>query len=206
MDHPSKRPVLDRSRSTVLEAATRLLLESPELSLGELAARIGISRTTLHRMFPTREAVLAAVAHDAIDHLVAAYAEAGLDPARSQPAAGDDPRADVVAPFRRMAKILVPLGPQLMFLLRAHELRHDVDIERRLVELDEPLLRAVEHAQRGGTLDPALPVWWIVESLYATIFIAWEQVERGRLAARDAAPLVVRTWLGGAGAPPSGRP
>ena len=102
--------------------------------------------------------------------------------------------------------MLVPLGPQLMFLLRAHELRNDTHIERRLVELDEPLLRAVEHAQRGGTLDPTLPLWWIVESLYATVFIAWEQVERGRLAARDAAPLVIRTWLRGSASPAAGRP
>ena len=89
VDPLSKRPALDRSRPAVLQAATRLLLESPELSLGELAVRIGISRTTLHRMFPTREAVLRAVAHEAIDHLVVAYTEAGLDPARPDPTRPD---------------------------------------------------------------------------------------------------------------------
>lgn len=186
------RPALDRSRSAVLEAATRLLVESPELSLAELATRIGIGRTTLHRMFPTREAVLAAVAHDAIDHLTQVYARAGLDP---EGPAG--PAPDPLEPFRRLVEMLVPLGPRLMFLLRATELQKDVEIERRITELDEPLVRAVEHAQRHDALAPDLPQWWITESLYAVVYIAWEQVERGRLAVRDAPPLVVRTWLHG---------
>jgi AcrR family transcriptional regulator len=180
--------------------AARLLLESPELSLGELAARIGIGRTTLHRMFPTREALLVAVAHDAIDHLTVVYAEAGLDP---DGAAGATRPTDPVASFRRMVEMLVPLGPQLMFLLRAHELRKDADLERRILVLDEPLLRAVDHAQRAGTLDPGLPSWWVVESLYALVYIAWEQVERGRLASRDAAPMVIHTWLRGTQGPAS---
>ena len=162
------------------------------LSLAELAARIGIGRTTLHRMFPTREAVLTAVAHDAIDHLTHVYAQAGLDP--DGPAG---PAPDVLEPLRRLVEMLVPLGPRLIFVLRATELRDDVDIERRVTELDEPLIRAVEHAQRHGALDPDLPQWWIIESLYAVVYIAWEQVERGRLAVRDAAPLVLRTWLQG---------
>lgn len=186
------RPVLDRSRPSILEAATRLLVESPELSLAELAARIGIGRTTLHRMFPTREAVLAAVAHDAIDHLTHVYAQAGLDP--DGPAG---PAPDALEPLGRLVEMLVPLGPRLMFLLRATELHNDVDIERRVTELDEPLIRAVEHAQRHGALDPDLPQWWITESLYAVVYVAWEQVERGRLAVRDAPPLVLRTWLQG---------
>ncbi len=192
-----RRPTLDRSQAAVLDAATRLLLDSPELSLGELAARIGIGRTTLHRMFPTREALLVGVAHDAIDHLTEVYAQAGLDPDLAEPNSGND----VVAPFRRMVEMLVPLGPQLMFLLRADVLRDDADIERRIVELDQPLLRAVENLQRVGALDPDLPVWWVTESLYAVVYVAWEQVESGRLAARDAAPLVMRTWLRGTQGP-----
>lgn len=180
------RPAIDRSRAAVLEAATRLLLESPDLSLGELATRIGIGRTTLHRMFPTREAVLVAVAHDAIDHLTVVYAEAGL---------GAD--GDPVASLGRLVERLVPLGPRLMFLLRANELRDDPDLDRRIDELDAPLLRTVEHAQHRGALDRALPVWWVTESLYAVVYVAWEQVELGRLAARDAPPLVIRTWLHG---------
>lgn len=192
MVHSTSRPALDRSRPAVLEAATRLLVESPELSLAELAARIGIGRTTLHRMFPTREAVLVAVAHDAIDHLTHVYAQAGLDPDGP-----DGPAPDPLEPLRQLVEMLVPLGPRLMFLLRATELHNDVDIERRIVELDEPLIRAIEHAQRRDALAPDLPVWWITESLYAVVYVAWEQVERGRLAVRDAPPLVLRTWLRG---------
>ena len=171
------QPAGSRHPRRTSAAATRLLLESPDLSLGELATRIGTGRTTLHRMFPTREAVLAAVAHDAIEYLTVVYAEAGL---------GADDAEDPVGSLGRLVELLVPLGPRLMFLLRANELRDDTDLDRRIAALDAPLLRTVEDAQRRGALDRGLPVWWVTESLYAVVYVAREQVELGRLAARDA--------------------
>lgn len=170
----------------MLDAATRLLVETPSLSLGELAKRIGIGRTTLHRLFPTRGDLLAAVAHDALDHLATVYAEVGLD--------GDDPLAAVEA----LVEGLIPLGPRLMFLLRAHELDGDTEVTRRTAQLDAPIEAALRRAQRGGALDPELAPSWLVECLFAVIYVAWEQIELGRLAPRDATGLVLRTWLAGA--------
>ena len=40
---------------------------------------------------------------------------------------------------------------------------------------------------------------WLMASLHALIYAAWEQVDAGALARRDAAELVFRTWLGGVG-------
>ncbi len=172
----------------MLDAATRFLVEIPDISLGELAARIGIGRTTLHRHFPTRGALLAAVAHDALDHLSTMYAEAGLD--------GDDPLAAV----ERLVEQLVPLGPRLMFLLRAPEIANDADFTRRSAQLDAPIRAALARAQRNGDLDPDLNPAWMVECLFAVTYVAWEQIQNGNLAPRDAAPLVIRTWRNGADA------
>ncbi len=182
---PTARPALDRSPSAVLEAATRLLLVNPDLSLGELASRIGIGRTTLHRMYPTRPALLAALAHDALDQLSIVYAAADLD--------GEDPLVAV----GRLVEGAVPLGPRLMFLVRARELDDDADLDRRLTALDEPLVRSVVRAQVAGMLEDDVAPEWVVECLYGLVWVAWEQVEKGRLAPRDAAPLVMRTWLRG---------
>lgn len=187
----TRRPALDRSRTAVLEAATRLLLDDPTLSLSELASQIGIGRTTLHRMFPTREAVLTAVAHDALDHLGVVYADAF--------STTHDGRDGPIDAIKRLVEMLVPAGPRLMFLLRAAELRDDPVIDQRSARLDAPLREAVQRAQQSGELQADVADWWIIASLYATVYIAWEQVERGGLAARDAAPLVLRTWLHGLG-------
>ena len=184
------RPVLDRSRAAVLDGATRLLLESPDLSLGELASRLGIGRTTLHRMFPTRQDLLTALAHDAIDHLEEVYTVVGLADAD-----------DVLAAVGRLVERLVPLGPRLMFLLRAAELRDDPDLDRREEALDRPLRDALGRAAGRGELDPALPPQWVLETLFGQVWVAWELVEKGVLAAADAAPLVLRTWLRGVAAP-----
>ncbi|MGL5858193.1 MAG: TetR/AcrR family transcriptional regulator [Angustibacter sp.] len=188
----SARRPLDRSPDAVLEAATQVLATAPQLSLGEVAARIGISRATLHRRYPTRRALLTALAHDAVDRVTACYADAGV------PELGRGvSRGAGVDLLGRVVERLVPLGPRLMFLLHAPELDGDVELEHRVQELDAPLEAVVRRAQRDGEVDRALPAWWVLATLNAAVFTAWEQVDAGRLAPRDAGPLVLRTWLHG---------
>jgi AcrR family transcriptional regulator len=210
-------PVVDRSRESVLRACLTLLVRTPELSLGDLASAIGIGRTTLHRMFAGRGDLITALAHQALDDLESTYRAAGFGspevvadsaaepaspavPAADVPAA-DVPAADVLGQVYRLVGRLIPLGPSLMFLIRARELDRDTDLTERIRRLDRPLHEALAAAGRDGVLDPHLPPWWVAETLFATVWIAWEQVAEGRLAARDAQALVIRTWLGGAAAP-----
>jgi hypothetical protein len=42
------------------------------------------------------------------------------------------------------------------------------------------------------------PEWWTA-AVYALIYIAWEGIERGALAALDAPRLAMETFLGGVG-------
>ena len=55
----------------------------------------------------------------------------------------------------------------------------------------------VKRLQKAARLDSELPAWWMVESLNALIFVAWEQVALGRLAINDAEPFITRTWSRG---------
>ncbi len=82
--------------------------------------------------------------------------------------------------MRRLVEALLPLGPSLRFLLRA-------------TALDDAA------AQTLGDVDPALPAWWVVETLLAGLYVGWEQIAAGRLAPVDTPDLVVRTWLRGVG-------
>lgn len=197
-----QRPPLSRSRAAVLDAATPMLLESPGLSLGEVARRLGIGRTTLHRMFPTRTALVQAIAFDALDHLDAAYCAAGLGPSRDGREVTDATpvSAGVEVVVARLIEQVLPLGPKLMFVLRSVELHDDPEVIQRASAMDVPLDVALADSQSVGVLDPSLPTWWLRESLYSLVYVAWEQIHAGRLASRDAAPLVLRTWLRGGGA------
>jgi hypothetical protein len=111
--------------------------------------------------------------------------------------------------LRRLVDLMIPLGPSLMFLLRAPELDGDDELSARIDELDRPVRDAVRRAQSHAQtqtqtqtqtrtpLDPAIPDWWATEMLFAGVYIAWEQIRAGRLAPRDAGELVYRTWLFG---------
>lgn len=187
---------LERSREAVIEAATQVLLHDPRASLGELAERIGIGRTTLHRHFPTRAALVRALAYDALERLATAYRTVGLEPG-----VGESPRGvDVQAVVGQLIEVTLPLGPRLMFLLRTVELYDDPEVLRLTSEMDVPLDAVLADAQASGSLHPGPPTWWLRETLYSLVYLAWEQIHLGRLAARDAAPLLLRTWWAGAAA------
>jgi AcrR family transcriptional regulator len=50
-----------RNRERILEAAERLLEQSPSAPLTEIAAAAGVARSTLHRRFASRDDLIAAV-------------------------------------------------------------------------------------------------------------------------------------------------
>jgi AcrR family transcriptional regulator len=188
-----RRPAVDRSQRAVLDAATRVLIDDPAASLTDVATAVGIGRTTLHRMFPTRADLLTALAHDALDLIEQCYAEAF-------PAAAPGTEGGVESPLdtlRRLVEVLLPLGPRLKYIVTAPELGRDESLARRSAELDGPVHAAVRAAQRSGQIDEGLGPWWVTEVLYALVFVAWEQIEAGRLAPADAPDLVVRTWSAG---------
>lgn len=69
---------------------------------------------------------------------------------------------------------------------------------RRYRELDRPLADLVERGRAGGRLRTDLPAWWLVASLQATVYAAWEAITDGRLAPLDAPDLVLTSVLDGA--------
>jgi AcrR family transcriptional regulator len=171
---------------TVLDVATTVLLSSPHASLSEVAAAAGVSRTTLHSWFPTRQALLIALAQEAMDLVEDAFREARLD---------DGPARDALA---RAVTLTVPLGSRIEFLLRERSLDDDPQVTARYAALDEPLKRTVERGQRDGDLRADLPSWWLVTALNSAVYAAWETIADGRLAPRDAPRLVMTTVVDGA--------
>jgi AcrR family transcriptional regulator len=86
---PRKKPAQERSRETVaalLTAAARILAEDgyERASVNRIAARAGVSVGSLYQYFPTKEALVAAVAQRLADEMLAVFqqglAEAALRP------------------------------------------------------------------------------------------------------------------------------
>src|SRR6185437_11750132 len=67
------------TKSAIVDAATRLLAVNPGASTQEIADAAGISRASLHRFFPTRDALVEEIAAVAVERVSAAMAAARLD-------------------------------------------------------------------------------------------------------------------------------
>ena len=177
----------------MLEVATRVLLADPAASLQDVAVAAGVSRTTLHSRFPTRHALLVALANEAMDLVERAVEAAGIATAD-----GDDARG----PLGRLVELALPLGPRVLFLLRERSLDAEPELDARYEALDAPLVAFVERAARRGRLRSDLPAWWTAAALWGAVTTAWEAIADGRLAPRDAPALVLGTVLDGVGRQP----
>ncbi|KAF0835873.1 TetR/AcrR family transcriptional regulator [Nocardia caishijiensis] len=78
---PAVRADARRNRALILTAAQRALAErGAGVSLVEVARRAGVGAGTVHRHFPTKNALLEAVVQERVDRLAAAAAEHLTDP------------------------------------------------------------------------------------------------------------------------------
>ena len=176
------------ARPSLLDVAAEVLVADPAASLAEVAAAAGIGRTTLHKHYATRDDLLCAVGHRAIDL---------LEQAISQVTGTDD--AD--GGLRATVAAMIPIGPQLAFLWRTPAFDHIAELEQRWKAAETRNLAVLKRAQDRGLLTASVPDWWLLQTFYSIIYVAAESVGAGKLAPLDAPGLALRTFLHGVGAP-----
>jgi AcrR family transcriptional regulator len=162
----------------VLDTAAAVLAKDPSASLGQVAGAAGIGRTTLHKQFPTRHDLLVAVASRALD-----ITESVIASAREDPDA-----------LRRLVVDLLPYGAYMVLLMQQPEVFSDDTIIARTDATIGPIAAIVGIA---GRIRPGVPEWWLSRSLHSLLFTAWDLVQFGWLAPRDAPDLVLSSFTGG---------
>lgn len=185
---PRRRADARRSVAAILEAAVELLARRPDASMTQIAAAAGLTRQTVYAHFPSREALLSAVAERAREQALAAIDAAA-------PAAGPPAEAlerliaawwETVARHARVLGTLADAYPS------------DADMRELHAPIVERLERLARRGQRAGVFDRRLPASWMAGAFLALMHASAEQVAAGQLgeaaAGRALARAVPRAW------------
>jgi AcrR family transcriptional regulator len=187
---PVRTAIRRGSPASLLDVAVEVLVADPTASLAEVAEAAGIGRTTLHKHYATRDDLMRAVAHRALDRWEQAIAVADR-------AGAED------GGVRALAEALVPIGPHLAFLWRNPMFDRLDDVGRRWGSVEPRALVVLNRAQAKGVIRADVADFWLLHTFYSLVYVAAESVHSGHLAPRDAPDLVVDTLLCGLGVPVS---
>ncbi|GGO82641.1 TetR/AcrR family transcriptional regulator [Wenjunlia tyrosinilytica] len=173
-------------REHMLREAAALLTRRATASMDEIAKAAGISRATLHRHFPGRDALVRALGELGIRRMNEA-----MDAARLE-------EGDAVRALRRLVDAAMPEAGFLAFLYSENQLYDDAELKAGWDASDERVAALFRRGQEQGVFRIDLPAVWLTEAYTALIAGCGWAVEDGRIARRDSAHLVTETLLGGA--------
>ncbi|MFL6109847.1 MAG: TetR/AcrR family transcriptional regulator [Catenulispora sp.] len=180
----SRRPV----KRPLLEVVAEVLVARPAASLAEVAEAAGISRTTLHKQYATRDDLVRAAGVWATDRW-----EQAVDRVADRPGTR--------AGLRELFAVVIESAPHLGFLWRNPAFDEDQELAQRYIAVELRCLAVLDRARSEGLIAASTPNWWMLQTMYGLAYTAWESVAAGKLAPLDAPDLVLRTLLHGLGAP-----
>jgi AcrR family transcriptional regulator len=177
-------PRYDRTHAAILEAAAHALSEhGPRANMATFASAAGISRATLYRYFPDREALLDALASHALTDAAARLADAGLE------------RAPVEEAIERIVRALTAVGDRYA-VLASEQVEGDPGEIERLV--GAPLRAVFARGVESGVLRQDLPTDVLLEVFGGALQAAVRLNQRGQLGLEEASAAAASVFLHGA--------
>ncbi|SKC56601.1 TetR/AcrR family transcriptional regulator [Krasilnikoviella flava] len=166
-----------RTRRAIVEAAVTQLARDPGVALGQVADAAGVGRTTLHRYFPERSDLLEAVGAETVARLGEAHERARLDQGTAREA------------LRRLCPEYLLLGDHLTLLFT--EVVPDAPADG--CADDDPMVALVERGRDDGSLDLELSPSWVIGTIWAQLYLAWETLREGHESRHDVVQQLMRT-------------
>ena len=173
----------------ILEAAAEVLARRPDATLQSIAKAAGVSRTTIFNKFPTRDALLEALAVDSLGRIGEVMARVPADTV-------SESSQEFASVMSAVTVGLMPLGPGTAFLRVVPGWGNELD--DHWVDAVTPLAVYIAGAQSRGLLRSDQPARWLVASYVGLLFAAWDEIAEGELGQAQASRLVIETWMSGA--------
>ncbi len=177
-------PRHDRTAAAILDAAAHVFSEHGSGSnMADIAAAAGVSRATLYRYYPHREALLHALAAQALADAATRLADAGLE------------RAPVEEAIERIVRALVTVGDRYAVIVSEH-IKFDPEEAERV--LGAPMRAVFARGIETGVLRQDLPVDVLLELFGGALLGAVKLRERRHLGLEEASAATASVFLDGA--------
>jgi TetR/AcrR family transcriptional regulator, mexCD-oprJ operon repressor len=161
-------------RAQVLAAAAEVLSRRHNATMEQIARAAGISRATLHRLFPGRGALVRELVG-----FTMAQIEAAIEAARIADGTPD-------AALRRLFDTLVPLAGLYAFLSGENHLLDEPAAWAMWTDADKQITELFLRGQETGVFRVDLSATWLTDALFALLAGVGWAVFDGRLGRRDA--------------------
>jgi AcrR family transcriptional regulator len=170
-----------RTRQAVLDAAASVWARDFSASLSTIAERAEVSRSTLHRYFTDRQALIDALLLDSL--------------ARLESLDDDSSPASAIDTLEQYLRAGVEMGDRVIFLF-SDPSRFDGNPHWSADDGDEEMRALMDRARDEGAVAPEIPTTWAVTLFYALLYSAAE-VSNQDLPRHVAADLAVQSFRRG---------
>jgi TetR/AcrR family transcriptional regulator, mexCD-oprJ operon repressor len=169
-----------RNVQRIVEMAARLLGTDPGAGMSDVAAAAGVSRATIYRHFPTREALIAAIQLQAVEQSEQALVACRLDESTATEA------------LRRLCTAWLDVAERYAFMQLGHDLDGETREHRHRI-LGEPLRALIERGKAAGEFTDGLSTEWCVRSFGALLLAGARAVAEGAITHQQAPEAVFRS-------------
>lgn len=174
-----------RTRAAILGAAVTVWARDFGSPVSDIADHAGVSRSTLHRYFPDRQALIDQAFDAAYEEIQAASVLATKQATTAREELEGHIRASVQT------------GDAILFLFSDPNRFASREGVHGDPYADPESLELIRRAQDEGSVDPGLDPQWVLGTFYSLVYLAAEMVATGALPVHRAGDLAARTLFAG---------
>lgn len=177
---------IQKSQTAILKAGMDLLRKNNEATLSDIAQKARVGRTTLYRLYETKEQLIKAIGIHCLETFDTATEHL------------DNDAKSALHAFHLMFKAILPLSAELEFLMKLGELAgDDPELVAIYQKQQDEIVELVEYAKTEGSISKEIPSLWIVNLIEGLFYSSWLTMNEDILSHDELADLMFHTLCNG---------